>query len=948
MEDARNGLASSGSRSAERPSSPVSAVALSPRATGRLPLLLGSLLLFTLSGAAQQTGRIVGRILNVEGGIPIASAAIEVTGSAPPIGTHSAVDGHYALKVPVGTVTLLVRRVGFSPKLVTGVVVPANGTVEQDITLTVKELLLETMVVTSTKEKSTVAGALNAQRSAANITSAISAQQIAQSPDGDAGAAVKRVSGVSVVDGKYVLVRGLGERYTTTSLNGARVPSPEPDHKVVPMDLFPANMLSGISTSKTFTPDQPADFSGASVNITTREFPANHSFGLTLGSGWNSAATGATLDRAPTAGGEWMGNGAPPRALPSNVEAAGNLTGLTQAEVNSLIGSFRNVWAPVKENGLPNAQMNVALGGEDPVFGQPIGYLGSFTYTFLQDVQADQVKGLAKKGTAAGTAEPLNTYTGSTAMGSVLWGALLNMYTRLGESGRISFNNTFTRSADNEAQVLGGLNEEFADTFAFARLAYIQRAVRSNQLAGQHLVGMRTNVNWSVTNSAVSRDEPDRSDIGYRAHPNGDGTFSPYEWFGQARFATRSFLSTTESSWNLALDADHAFSDLPNALNVKAGAAYFTASRSSSARAYDMVNLSLSTAALQQTPEAIFSTSNIDASSFLMTANTNGGEYTADDRVLAGFAMVTVPISERMSLMAGVRVEDWNLEVDTRTASGQVYPSNPHHTDVLPAVSFTYRYSDDQLVRLSATQTLARPEYRELSPVPYFEQVGFATTFGNPSLDRTLIQNYDARWEWYPAPGAIVSTALFYKSFTSPIEKVFIQSTGANNLSFVNADGATNYGVEVDIRGELGGLGGLWRGVTAFGNATVMRSEIRIGNDSISAATNPDRPMLGQSPYVVNAGLTWASRSGRSTASVLYNVAGARILEVGSGGLPDAYEQPRHVIDASVEVPLARDFSVKLDGRNLLDSRYLMTQGGVTRLQYSTGRVFVLLFHWQR
>ncbi|HEX5003817.1 MAG TPA: TonB-dependent receptor [Gemmatimonadales bacterium] len=919
------------------------------RVLSLLPILLAILLARPGGLAAQGRGRIVGSIIDQSTGGPVAGAIVQLDSADRPIRTTSAaIDGHYVLRdAPAGPATIRVRQIGYGPKNVTGIVVPEGGTIEVNVALDAKVFTIDELTVTATAEKSTVQGALDAERTAPNITNSISAEQIAQSPDADAGQAIKRVSGVSILDGKYVFVRGLGERYTTTSLNGARVPSPEPDRKVVPMDLFPANLLAGISTSKTFTPDQPGDFSGASVNITTREYPADRTFSLTMGSGWNSAATGTELPRAPTAGGEWIANGAPPRAIPADVEAAGDLNGLTQAQVNSLIGSFRNVWSPAYENGLPNAKFNVSLGGEDPIFGRPIGYIGSLTYTYVQDVKQNEVKGLAKNGPDADTAEPLNTYTGTSSTGAVLWGGMLNVYTRLGGTGRLTFNNTYTRGGDNSATLLGGFNEEFADTFQFARLTYVQRSVRSDQLAGQHLLGPLTTLDWSVTNSAVSRLEPDRSDIGYLAHPTGGGDFQPFQWFGQPRFATRSFLTTTESNWDLALNLSRNLGRGASTVILKAGAAYRTASRDATSRAYDINNILLSDADLSLAPEQIFTQAHIADSSFLLVANANGGDYTAEDEVLAGFVMATVPLSPRWTILGGVRVEDWNLQVNTRTSAGLVVPANPHHTDVLPSIALTFRQSDHQVFRASATQTLARPEYRELSPVPYFEQVGFATTFGNPDLDRGLIQNYDLRWEWYPGAGEIISVALFAKHFTAPIEKVIIQTTGANSLSFVNAEGADNYGIELEARKNLGFLGRSLERFSAYANATVMSSQITTGNVGISSLTNPDRPMIGQSPYVINAGLTYLSDAGRTSASVLYNVAGERILEVGSGGLPDAYEQPRSILDASLEQRLAQDLFLKVDGRNLLNSRYLMTQGGVTRYRYLTGRIWVVTFRWQ-
>jgi TonB-dependent receptor len=263
-------------------------------------------------------------------------------------------------------------------------------------------------------------------------------------------------------------------------------------------------------------------------------------------------------------------------------------------------------------------------------------------------------------------------------------------------------------------------------------------------------------------------------------------------------------------------------------------------------------------------------------------------------------------------------------------------------------VALTYHLTPDQNLRLSATQTLSRPEYREMAPIAYFEQVGLATTVGNPDLQRALIQNYDLRWEWFPHAGEVLSFGVFAKTFTDPIEKVIIQSTGTNMLSFVNAESAHNYGAEIEVRS---GLGFLTRGLESFNvfaNTTLMSSEITPGNEGISALTNPNRPMVGQSEYVVNAGLGYGSRSGSWAATLLYNVAGRRILEAGSGGLPDAYEEARHLVDASLQVPVTSTFNLKLDAKNLLDSPYRMTQGGVLRNRYLSGRVYEVALSWRR
>jgi hypothetical protein len=915
------------------------------RRAALLPIAFAAVLVPAGSAAAQSQGRIIGRVVEAEQGAPIAGAQLEVVGTS--LRTTAALDGRFTLSgVPAGPVSVQARMIGFAPKTVTGIVVPEGGTVAQDISLATEAVQLAEISVSAEAERGTVNRALDEQRNAGNIINAVTAEQIARSPDSDAGQAVQRVSGVTVQDGKYVFVRGLGERYTTTSLDGARIPSPEPERRVVPLDLFPSSLLEGITTSKTFTPEQPGDFSGAQVNLKTREFPLGRVITFSASAGLNDAATGKDMVKAPTVGQEWLGLAGSARQLPANVEAAGDLGGLTQGDQNALIGSFRNAWSARDGSGAPNGSFGMSIGGEDPVFGQPIGYIASFSYSNGQEVHSQETKGLATITTTPGVTAPFNIYTGSSARSSVLWGGLLNFSTRVGSSTHLSLNNTYTRGGDNEASDLVGFNEEFSNTFNFVRLSFIERSVRSNQLAGEHLIGERDLVSWSVTSAGVTRNEPDRSDIGYVAASDASGALVPVEWFGQARFATRTFSSLDEHSWDFGGNYRHLLGSVARPITVKVGGAYRTVDRDADSRAYDIVNRTMTDAERQVAPEQIFTSANAAASTFILNANANAGRYTASDRIAAGYLQVEVPLTTRLQVIGGARVENWRLDVDSRTVQGTVIAARPRATDVLPSLALNLRLTDDQNLRFSASQTLSRPEYRELSPVPYFEQVGLLTTFGNPDLRRALIQNFDARWEWFPNQGEVLSLGVFAKRFTDPIEKVIILSAGAAALSYVNADRASNYGVEVELRKSLGILSPVLSPFTLFANATLMTSDITPGNEGISALTNANRPMVGQSEYVVNAGLGWATASGWN-ATLLYNVAGKRIAEAGAGGLPDAYEQARHLLDASLQLPVVAGVSFKLDGKNLLDSPYRLTQGNVLREEYHLGRVFAFGVTWR-
>jgi TonB-dependent receptor len=450
-----------------------------------------------------------------------------------------------------------------------------------------------------------------------------------------------------------------------------------------------------------------------------------------------------------------------------------------------------------------------------------------------------------------------------------------------------------------------------------------------------------------VTRSDVKRDEPDRSDLAYgTANPSSGAPVTPY-WIGAPRTAIRTFSTVDEGGWDLSGSFRRLFGSTSRPISVKVGGAYRRVNRDADTRAYNINNGTLSQAERTTAPEVIFDGGYADQGRLQLFANANGGRYEARDQIAAGFAQAEVPVTDRLQLVGGARVENWRLNVDTRNpVTGAVVEARPRETDVLPALALTYRLTDDQNLRLSGTQTLARPEYRELSPIPYFEQLGLLVTFGNPDLERTLIQNVDARWEWFPRSGEVISLGVFAKWFDKPIERVIIPQAGTLANSFVNAEGANNYGVELEARKSLDMLAEGLVPFSIFANATLMKSEIDLGANA-AGLTNLSRPMAGQSEYVVNAGLTYSSESGVLTGTLLYNVTGRRIFEAGAGGLPDSYEEARHVLDFSVHFPIAGNLSGRADAKNLLNTPFRLSQGDIVRQRYLSGRQFSLGFSWQ-
>ncbi|MDQ3522006.1 MAG: TonB-dependent receptor, partial [Gemmatimonadota bacterium] len=897
------------------------------------------------------TGTLVGRVVDAESGRGLSGARVLVQGTN--LGGTAGVDGRYAINaVPVGVHTLVVSLVGYAEKTVTGLRVPTGGSTRSDVTLSAQALGLEAITVTASAERGSVNRALDEQRTATGVVNAITAEQIARSPDSDAGAAVQRVSGVTVQEGKFIFVRGLGERYTTTSLNGARIPSPEPERKVVPLDLFPTGLLQTITTSKTFTPDQPGDFSGAQVDIRTREFPARRETTFSLATGYNSAATGRNILTAPTEGREWLGFGGAARALPASANAAGDFRGprLTQEEVNQIAGSFRNQWSPLAGTGAPNMSAGASVGGTDDVAGKPVGYLLSGTYSKSQEIQRDQLRTRAIAD-AQGRAAEGARFEGSTGRSSVLWGGLANLSTRFGDNSRVALNNTYNRTADNDARSESGFDENFGSLPLFIeRLRFVERSVRSSQLVGEHELGGRHRLDWQVTSTGVSRREPDRSEVVYAAETNfstGE-TYAPAWLGGSNEAAVRTFGDLGEYAWEGGANYSLSLGNASRSHQLKVGALGRFTHRDANNRAYSIFTTAgLGVEARQAEPEQLFEQLSRPGSTVLNVAPLGaGGSYTASDRLGAAFAMLEYGLRSNVRVIGGARVEHSDVVVNAQPTYGAATQANPAYTDILPSLAVNVTLTDRQNLRLSASRTLARPEYRELSPILYREVIGGENVFGDPKLRRTLIQNYDARYEWYPNTGEVISVGVFAKRFSDPIERVYVAASGTALVTFVNASGAENYGVELEARKDLGTLVPMLEPWSVFANATVMHSDIRIGG-GLASRTNDQRPMVGQAPYVLNTGLTYSSPEGGMSGTLLYNVVGKRIVAAAEAPLEDLYEQPRHVLDLALRFGLRPGLSARFDARNLLDQPYQITQGAIVREHFRSGRVVSLGLTWR-
>jgi len=910
----------------------------------RATIAAGALAVAGSRASAQQvpTGRIVGRIIDAATGLGISDVGVQRVGATS--GVQSGVDGRFTLtSVPAGTVTIHARRIGYVPKTVTGVYLAANQTLELNISLKNSATLVAGLVVTASAERGTVNEALDQQRTAVGVVNSVTAEQISKSPDGDAAQAVQRVSGVTVQDGRYVFVRGLGERYTTASLNGARVPSPEPEKRVVPLDLFPSGLLQTVTTTKTFTPDQQGDFAGAVVDIRTREFPAERTITAQFVGGYTAGASGSSLIAPRGVGGEAFAMAGSRRNLPALVASLGNFqnVSLNHADQNTVINQFRNAWTPTTSTAPPNSSGSISMGGNDPVFGRRIGYLLSGSYAFNTDLKDNQIRALADRGNTPGETRPIDVFTGQTGTQSVLWGGLANLSTMFGEGSRLAFSGMYNRTADNEARVETGHFENEGFDAKITRMDYVQRAVSSAQLTGSHEYGSHR-LNWAVTASGVRRDEPDRSEFVQSITPTVGGG-EALRWVSTGNGgAVRTFSSLAEHSVEGKSDYQWSFGAFGRSHSFKIGALGRQTTRNADTRAYSISAPSAGDSVTLLQPEQIFDGRFTNANDSVLTIGplAQGGSYDAHDNLAAGYATAEIGLSERARLIGGARLEHDRLRVNAFSTLGSPLAVHKDWDDILPALALNVQLRDDQQARFSVSRTLARPEYRELAPIETRDVLNGDDVLGNDELQRTNVFNADARWEWYPRSAEVVSFGLFAKKFTNPIERVYqAAGSGTRVVFFTNAKSATNYGVELEARKNLSFIAPGLNRLQAFTNLTVMQSQIHLGEDTRASATNASRRMVGQAPYVLNGGLTYLAQGNSLSATVLYNRVGPRIDAAGDRPLPDVVEETRNSLDVSLRLPVAGAFSARIDAKNILDDPYTVRQGTVTRERYRTGRV---------
>lgn len=904
---------------------------------------------------AQERGKIAGKVVDEQNAEPMVRATVRLMNTK--LGGYTNTDGEFIINnVEPGTYSIQITYAGYSSRTIEGVVVSAGRTTRQDASITRKIDTRKLTVTTRGNKQSTGLADLERRRNGA-VSDNISAQEIGRAPASDAGDAMKRVTGVTIQGGKYVVVRGLTERYSSTQVNDVSVPSPEPEKKVVPFDIFPSSMISRLTTVKTFMPDNPGDFAGGLVKIDTKDYPESFLFSAGLGGGVNTGTHGNNEALGYNGGSSFLGTDDGTRALPAGLAVERRAGAEAQAD---LLSKFtNNVWTPRPTTPAINRNFNLSIGNK---YGEenPIGFLLSGSYAQSTDFRTELQRYPLLSQTGSGERELRYDYTSQRTEVSTLWGGLASVTAQLAPEHKVSVKAMFNHSAEDEARETEGLyNQSTTGLIHTSRLRFVERELFSGQVAGNHQFDttLKLKMDWRAAYSVASRSEPDNRATTYIR--DNDGVFRFANNFGSGN--SRFFSSLDDAESTGGLDITLPFTGFAEGSSrVKVGGLGRLRSRDFSARRFVFNTSSSDPTLLALEPEKLFTPENIRSGQVIFNEETQRTDrYSADESIAAGYAMVDLPLMESLRFIGGVRFEQWNQDlssVDPFTGAENAGLS-VHNSigDLLPSVNLIYSVGEEMNLRASFSQTLARPEFRELAPFRFDDYR--QSVYGNPALERTQITNYDLRWEWFQNPGEVLAVSGFYKSFINPIELFYLKGGSGVEVESANANKATNFGAEFEARKMLGSFTSALDGFSLGMNLTLVKSTVEFGEgervrifDGVGISeftpdvlTNRSRPMQGQSPYVLNLTLGYDNPDWGTQATLLYNIFGERLSVVGNSGIPDTYEQPRGALDVSVAQNIGYGLQLKLSVRNLLDSRYSFTMDfpngeSVETESYNVGR----------
>ena len=842
------------------------------------------------------------------------------------------VEGRYSFTIDVNKkYTLTLSYVGYESKTIPDITASNAGEeVLLDILLEESGARLTDVTVSATKtsNKGATDNALIAfQKNTNTVASVISAESIKRSPDRNTAEILKRTPGASIQEGKYIIVRGLADRYNQAMLNGILLTSTEADRKTFSFDLFPSQIIDNIIINKAFVPELPGEWAGGLIQVNTKDIPTKNFFNVQLGTSVNSLITGKDFFKDKGGKTDWLGLDDGTRALPTGYTTKSNFDTSSLAAKTALGKTMSNNWAPVLTTAKPNLSVQMNGGFSGTLWGKKIGGMIGVSYANSYRFQDNTNN---QNGITDEKFNPITELRDNKYFQDINMGALAGLSIFLNPLNKISYKAIVNVKTSNVYNSRLGKDYSRQDLVKGNEFVFGQNIFFTNQLNGEHSLSQKLKFNWYGAFNILDAYTPDQRRIMYTKSFTGS---DPYvlnisntlsQQSGSRIFQTLSdYIYTGGGDLTLKVKQQ----------TIKAGYMIQIKDRLYDAQLF-AITMPVDNPALRLLPaESAFVSNNFGTGTdnkfaFNSIQNRNF-RYLANTILNAGFLQFDNKLSDGLRIVWGLRVENFDQLV------GSVKKWDPRHTyskvtDYLPGVNATIKLSQKANLRITGSQTVIRPELRELSALNIYDFELNASVSGNPSLKRTKITNTDLRYELYPAAGEMFTVGVFYKNFENPIESIFQEGAGGSSLfSFQNVSKATAFGFEIEGRKKLS------KRFTLQANGSYINSKID------DAALNISRSLQGQSPYLINTGILYDVVEKGFNTTLLFNQVGKRIYLVGDiqagAGTPDVYENPRALIDFQISKKFAKNKAeIKLTISDLLNQRQIFYQNNNANTDYNT------------
>ncbi len=914
------------------------------------------LLMLSLKSYAQDNN-VAGKVIDEKTGQGLLNAVVTIDSTQ--LGSITDWNGDFQiLDVPVGLYNVTIKMVGYSSKRITGVEVKKGQAAQINVAMVKEEKQLGTVFINSKLNQESTNALRIIQKNSASMADGMTADNIKRTPDKSTADVLKRVSGVSIQDNKFAIVRGLNERYNVAFLNGSPLPSSEPDRKAFAFDIFPSNMLDNILIFKTAIPELPGEFAGGVININTKDIPDNNFQTIAISGAYNSLTTFKDQMTYPGGKLDWLGVDDGTRAIPSTIPTYGNFS-VKVLDQAALAKTFTSDWRINNKTFAPNSSLQYSLGRSYKLNGKgrTIGFVFALTHSSsfnYQTTQRNSYTNNSTLGTDTSKAQLDHSYLDQVYSQQVLGGSLLNLAFKVNTKNIITLKTLYTINSDNRLVHRTGVNNPFDVNpillMSNARM-FTSNQIASAQLQGDHYIQKsKIKFLWNVGISDIVRDIPSerRSVYTRNKYLTDPSTPNPLD----TQYVANISLSSVGPDYGGGMFWYHNLEKMRSAkiqlskaatigkvqVELKSGLSYQFRNRTFTARRLGYTKYSSAGGgiffndSLAYLPEdEIFSNANMGlikpgVGGFKLVDDTRPSDrYTASSTLTAGFVQADLRWHD-LRVITGARVENFRQTLNAQRNRNRAndIKLDTSILDVLPSLNLVYTLNPKNNLRASYAHTLNRPEYRELAPFAFYD---FNTQFvvsGRDTLKRALIKNYDLRYESFPGKGQVFSVGAFYKQFYNPIEQVS-SPYADKEISFSNIPNANLYGAELEFRYSFNSLftkdtlttiQKMVSRNTFFTNLTIVKSKVE--TKSILGAISDSRPLQGQSPYVVNAGWLYQDVEHNFTTSVVLNRVGQRIFLVGNVNDPEIWEKARTFLDVQIAKQITKSIELKVNVQNIL------------------------------